>query len=120
MSLGLCLIPKWDALRCQNKHFALYVLQFQRFRWIMKFDKNGSRKVIQFFFGAAPNLPLWVLEEKKKARKQDRKPEQKGREREVNILSTGGALNALTQWVGRLHLAVIKQIISKTLDRQKW
>ena len=37
-------MPKWEALRSPNKHFAIYLLQFKRFRWIMKFDKKWIPK----------------------------------------------------------------------------
>ena len=37
-------MPKWEASRSKNKHFALYVLPFERFRWIMKFDETRTAK----------------------------------------------------------------------------
>ena len=37
-------MPKWEASRSKNKHFALYWLQFQRFRWIIKFGKKCNVK----------------------------------------------------------------------------
>ena len=37
-------MPKWKVTRSNNKHFALYVLQFKRFRWIMKLDEKWTPK----------------------------------------------------------------------------
>ena len=44
MILDGFLMPKWEALRSKNKHFALYLLQFKRSRWIMKFDEKCNAK----------------------------------------------------------------------------
>ena len=42
----LCYIfdAKFGDLERQNKHFALYMLQFKRFRWIMELDEKRNLK----------------------------------------------------------------------------
>ena len=43
-NIFLCLIsmPKWETRNCNKEVFALYVLQFKRFRWSGKLIENGS------------------------------------------------------------------------------
>ena len=48
-------MPKREVLISEHKHFALYSLQFKRFRWILKFDEKWSPNdhVKSSGFGAA-------------------------------------------------------------------
>ena len=48
---------KWRALRCKNKHFALYVLQIKRFCSIMKLDEKLNQKVIPKAPKSEPRAP---------------------------------------------------------------
>ena len=42
------LLPKWEAWNCKKEVFAIYLLQFKRFRWSRKlienWDQNGINK----------------------------------------------------------------------------